>query len=180
MHRDRTNVLWLPATEATALNHCRPRHADAARFGRNTNIRRAEQRRIASKAITMIYRNPRNPPCQCRPAMKGGHIQPRHRHQHIGITRTAAAALGVHHNGQVILLSDLQQPVNFAVMKIPLGARQHAVVVDDQRRLALLTREQISIDGADRRNHRICGGLCVQRVTLTPRTLGRDRQLTVL
>jgi len=65
-------------------------------------------------------------------------------------------------------------------MKIPLGARQHAVVVDDQRRLALLTRKQISIDGADRSNHGICGGLCVQRVTLTPRTLGRDRQLAVL
>ena len=123
MHRDRTNVLWLPAAQATALNHGRPRHTNTARLGGNAQICGAKKRRIAGKAVTMIYRNPGHPPSQRRPAVEGGHIQPRHRHQHIGITRPTTATLGVHHDGQTILLGDLQQPINFAVMKIPLGAR---------------------------------------------------------
>ncbi len=127
----------------------------------------------------MIHGNARHNASQCGPAVEGGNIQSRHRDQYIGISRSATAALGEHHNGQVVLFGEAQQSIDLTVMKIALRSRQHRVVINNQGGLALYAGKQVTIHRANGRNDGISCSIGIECCAVASTPLRGDRQLPV-
>jgi hypothetical protein len=166
--------------QAAALDHGRPGHADPRCLGGDPQVGAAEQCSIAGETITVIDCDAQRLALQTRPARKSRQVEPCDLRGDIRVARTAAAPLGVHHDWQALAPRDVDDAIEFLVVEKALGAGQHGVVVNHDRRLAGGGAELLGVDRGETGDHAVGGRVAAQVGQAVPLPLGGDGQLTVL
>ena len=156
LHADWADLLGREATQAAALDHRRPGHADSRVLGGDNHVAAAEQGGVAGEAAPGHHAHQRHQAGQLGHADKGVAVEAGHADE-IGITRPPAAAFGKQHQWQAPLLGQLQHAVGFLVVDHPLGTGEYRVVVGDAHAARGLAAERRGIHRADASNQAVGG-----------------------
>ena len=140
--------------------------------GGDHHVAAAEDGRVAGEAPAVGDADPRHEPAQPAPQVERRRVQARDP-RCVGVPRPAATALGEEDDGQPPALDDVEQAVLLVVVAEALRARQHGVVVGEDRGGAAVDRA----DAADQAVGRRAGDQVVERPAAA---LGGDHQRAVL
>ena len=115
-------------TESSAFDHSGAAHADVRGFGGNDDVATAEERRVAGEAAPRPHADQGNLAGEFREVLKSAAIEPCDERV-IGVPWTPAASFREQHDGELLLLCDLEHPVLLQVVHGPLGSGKDRVVV---------------------------------------------------
>ena len=172
LHRERTDLVGVVDTEATALDHGRPAHADRASLRCDDNVATAEQRSVAGEAPTRRDAHERNGAGQLGEELEGEAVEPGHTGS-VDVARAAAATLGQQHDGQPLAFRQHEEPVLLAVVLVPLRAGQHHVVVRRHD-------DRVAVDAGDAADQAVGRGVADEVVEVAATPLSRNRERPVL
>ncbi len=145
LHVERADVLGGDDAEAASLDHRGTTHADARVRCRDDEVAAPEQQRVAGEASPGRDADARHEPGEPCPEREGHDIKTGD-HRVIGVTGTAAATLREEHDRQSPALDDIEQAVLLAVTHDALRARQHGVVVREDRAVGSIRADGLAVD----------------------------------
>ena len=99
--------------------------------------------------------------------------------QDIGIAGAPTATLGIHDHRQAVLLRQLTEAVQLAVMEEALGSREYRVIVDNNRSTRRGTAHAVGVDGGSASDDAVGGSAGLQLLVVAAAALGGYRQLAV-
>src|SRR5579872_7507558 len=180
LHIDGADFLGTEDAEPAAFDHRGTAHPDVGILRRDDDVATSKQRGIAGEASTRIDADQRHQPGQAAPVAEREAIEACDADA-VGIARTTAAAFGKEHYRQLLLLGDLEHAILLAVILLTLRAGEHGVVVRHQDTVGFrLILEQVTVDGADARNHSVGGRVLHQVLDSSAAALGGDHDRAVL
>ena len=179
LDRDGPDVLGRKHAQAAALDHRRAAHPDVRVRGGNDDVTTPEQCRVAGEATSGDDADERHLATERTKQREGGRVETRHRGR-VGVPGTASATFCEQHDGELQPLDELEEAVLLLVVHLPLGAREHAVVVGDHRAARLFGREEVAVHPPESRDQPVRRGVRDQVVGAATGPLRRDDEAAVL